>query len=211
MPNKGKFCNICSSINNSSPSLSTYWLSSGCSSWLVPGWGTWLLPSAGWDEDGSFLTSAGCGDGECFLAASATNAAFRAGEAGRGESVPSLIMGNSGWLSIPCLKHKITKLHLLPPFRLFYLLFNRGGEGVKATFSVRCKTFWTFHNKLHNMKALLILSHQDHHFSHLLVFMNKNELLWVPVSSSGVFLREKTPHSSLFQHRSSYNDLCPNF
>ncbi len=28
-------------------------------------------------------------------------------------------------------------------------------------------------NKLHNMKALFILSHHDHHFSHLLVFMKK--------------------------------------
>ncbi len=51
--------------------------------------------------------------------------------------------------------------------------------------------FWTFHNKLHNMKTLVILSHHGHHFSHLLVFMKKKELLWVPVSSSGVFSREK--------------------
>ncbi len=51
--------------------------------------------------------------------------------------------------------------------------------------------FWTFHNKLHNMKALVILRHHDHHFSYLLVFMKKRELLWVPVSSSGAFSREK--------------------
>ncbi len=35
------------------------------------------------------------------------------------------------------------------------------------------RLFWTFHNNLHNMKALIILSHHDHHFSHLLVFMKQ--------------------------------------
>ncbi len=73
------------------------------------------------------------------------------------------------------------------------------------------RLFWTFHNKLHNIKALVILSHHDHHFSHLLVFMKKNEHLPVIVSSSGVFSWEKTHHSSLFQRRGSYRDLCPNF
>ncbi len=37
------------------------------------------------------------------------------------------------------------------------------------------------------MKALVILSRHDHHFLHC--FYEKNELLWVLVSSS----REKTP------------------
>ncbi len=37
--------------------------------------------------------------------------------------------------------------------------------------------FWTFHNKLHNMKALVILSHHDHHFSHILVSMKKKKHL----------------------------------
>ncbi len=57
------------------------------------------------------------------------------------------------------------------------------------------RLFWTFHNKLHNMKALVILSQ---HFSHLL-FYEKNELLWDPVSSSGVFSREKTPTAHCFK------------
>ncbi len=35
------------------------------------------------------------------------------------------------------------------------------------------RLIWPFHNKLHNMKALVILSHHDHHFFHLLVFMKK--------------------------------------
>ncbi len=55
------------------------------------------------------------------------------------------------------------------------------------------RLFGTFHNKLHNMKALVILSHHDHHFSHLLVFM-KNctfmcpcELFW------SIFVRKNSP------------------
>ncbi len=35
------------------------------------------------------------------------------------------------------------------------------------------RLFWTFHNKLHNMKTLIILSHHDNNFSHLFVFMKK--------------------------------------
>ncbi len=35
------------------------------------------------------------------------------------------------------------------------------------------RRFWTFQYKLHNMRALVILSQHDHHFSHLLVFMTK--------------------------------------
>ncbi len=71
--------------------------------------------------------------------------------------------------------------------------------------------FWTFHNKLHNMKALVILSHRDHHFSYLLVFMKKENFcgsLWALLE----YFREKTTsHSSLLEHRCSYRDLCPNF
>ncbi len=73
---------------------------------------------------------------------------------------------------------------------------------VKLPSLFAARLFWTFHNKLHNMKALAILSHHYQHFSHLLVFMKKN-FLWVPMSSSGVFSWEKTPHSSPFQHRGS--------
>ncbi len=53
------------------------------------------------------------------------------------------------------------------------------------------RLFRTLHNKLHNMKALVILSHHDHHFNHLLVFIEKKEFVLVPVSSSGVFSQEK--------------------
>ncbi len=49
--------------------------------------------------------------------------------------------------------------------------------------------FWTFHTKSHNMKALVI---HDHHFSHLLVYMEKNELLWVSVQPSGILSWEKS-------------------
>ncbi len=70
------------------------------------------------------------------------------------------------------------------PNKVTYILYpaSMNWVYVKATFSVRCKTFLsTFHNKLHNMKALDILSHNDHHFSHLLVSMKKKnfyESLW---------------------------------
>ncbi len=53
----------------------------------------------------------------------------------------------------------------------------------KATFSVAVRLFWTFHNKLHNMKALVILCHHDHHFSHLYrdcVQISRNTLLYLP-------------------------------
>ncbi len=49
--------------------------------------------------------------------------------------------------------------------------------------------FWTFHNKSHNMKALVILHHSDHHLSHVLVYMKKVNFVW----PSGVFSQEKTP------------------
>ncbi len=48
-------------------------------------------------------------------------------------------------------------------------------------------TFWTFHNKSHNMKALVILNHSWSPFLPLTCLYGKNELLW----SFGVFLRGK--------------------
>ncbi len=47
--------------------------------------------------------------------------------------------------------------------------------------------FSSFHNKLHNMKALVILSHHDHHFSYLLVLMNFCGSLWALLE----YFREK--------------------
>ncbi len=58
--------------------------------------------------------------------------------------------------------------------------------------------FWTFHNKLHNMKALVILSHHDHHFSHLLVFMIKENFcgsLWALLE---YFRKKKLPTAHCF-------------
>ncbi len=66
--------------------------------------------------------------------------------------------------------------------------------------------FWTFHNKLHNMKALVILSHHDHHFYHLLVFMKKKNFcgsLWA--------LLEYFPEKKLPTAQFQYGDLCPNW
>ncbi len=46
-------------------------------------------------------------------------------------------------------------------------------QNLKLPSLFAARLFWTFHNKWRNMKALVILSHHDHHFSHLLVFMKK--------------------------------------
>ncbi len=69
------------------------------------------------------------------------------------------------------------------------------------------RLFWTFHTKSHNMRALVIQSHHDHHFSHLLVFMKKNELLWVPVSSSGYF-REKILSTAHHFNMGAHIGIC---
>ncbi len=62
----------------------------------------------------------------------------------------------------------------------------------KASFSVRCMAFLTLHNKSHNMKALVILSHWWSPFLPLTCLYGKNEILWVSVWPSGIFLQEKT-------------------
>ncbi len=65
---------------------------------------------------------------------------------------------------------------------------------VKATFSVRCMTFFlTFHTKSHNMKASVILSHSWSSLLPLTWLYGKNEHLRVSVWPSGVFSGEKTP------------------
>ncbi len=48
--------------------------------------------------------------------------------------------------------------------------------------------FWTFHTKSHNMKALVILSHSWWPFLPITCLYGKNELLWVSVQPSGVFV-----------------------
>ncbi len=65
--------------------------------------------------------------------------------------------------SVKISKYRKVQLELLTCGRLLKL---------PSLFAARF--LWTFHNKLHNMKALVILSHHDHHFSHILVFMKKN-------------------------------------
>ncbi len=58
--------------------------------------------------------------------------------------------------------------------------------------------FWTFHNKLHDMKALVILSHHDNHFSYLLVFMKKENFcgsLWALLE---YFRKKKLPTAHCF-------------
>ncbi len=59
--------------------------------------------------------------------------------------------------------------------------------------------FLTFHNKLHIMKALVILHHSWSPFLPLTCLYGKNELLWVSVWHSIVFSLEKTPPRLLMQ------------
>ncbi len=74
--------------------------------------------------------------------------------------------------------------------RLETRLFNKHDKKYyKYYLFCSLQLFWTFHNILHNMKALVILSHHDHHFSNLLVFMKKMNFctLWALL----VYFREK--------------------
>ncbi len=57
--------------------------------------------------------------------------------------------------------------------------------------------FWTFQNKSHNMKALVILSQSL--FLPLTCLYGKNELLWVSMWPSGVFSWERTSPRSFMQ------------
>ncbi len=69
--------------------------------------------------------------------------------------------------------------------------------------------FWTFHNKSHYMKSLVILSHSWTPFHLLTCLYVEKELLLVSVRPSGVFVQETTPPRSPYQHtkqRGSYRD-----
>ncbi len=54
--------------------------------------------------------------------------------------------------------------------------------------------FWTFHNKSHNMKALVILSHSWSPFLLLTCLYEKNYFCGSPCDLLEYFLWEKTPH-----------------
>ncbi len=64
--------------------------------------------------------------------------------------------------------------------------------------------FWTFHNKSHNMKTLVILSYSWSPFLPLTCLYGKNELLWGSVQPSEVFSREK--HSPDYPCKSHDHD-----
>ncbi len=86
----------------------------------------------------------------------------------------------------------LTRFELLTPIEHQHVSFWLCSfKHLKLPSLFAARFFWTFQNKLRNMKALVILSHHDHHFSHLLVFMKKKELLWAPVSS--FFVRKNSP------------------
>ncbi len=93
----------------------------------------------------------------------------------------------------------------------WYILKHIALHWLKLPSLFAARLFWTFHNKLHIMKALVILSHHDHHFSHLVVFMKKKKTFMCPCELFWSIFSRKTSLRSLFQHRGSYRHLCPNF
>ncbi len=68
-------------------------------------------------------------------------------------------------------------------------------QSIKASFSVCCLTFLKFSNKSHNMKVLIILhsSLHDHHFSYLLIYMEKLNFCWACAPFWGILMRTNTP------------------
>ncbi len=71
---------------------------------------------------------------------------------------------------------------------------GRNQERLKLLSMFAAWPFWTFHNKSHNIKALVILRHSWSPFLPLTCLYGKNELLLASVQHSGVFSREKTLH-----------------
>ncbi len=112
------------------------------------------------------------------------------------------------WLQ---LSHNIKKIHTVCGGNSLTIFSVSIVAVLKLPSLFATRLFRTYHNKSHTMKALVILSHSWSPFLPLTCLYENKELLWVPVRSSGVFSQEKTSHSSLFQHRCSYRDLCPNF
>ncbi len=78
---------------------------------------------------------------------------------------------------------------------------------LKLPYLFAARLFWTFHNKLHNMKGLVILSHHDHHFSHLLVFMKTMNFCGSLWDLLEYFHEKKLPTAHCFNiPRGSYRD-----
>ncbi len=80
--------------------------------------------------------------------------------------------------------------------RFFKILENfniilKGQKWLKLPSLFTGSLFETFHNKSHNLKALVILSHSWSPFLLLIFLYGNNELLWVSVWPSGVFSWEK--------------------
>ncbi len=71
------------------------------------------------------------------------------------------------------------------------VLYRTDGAPLKLPSLFAVWLFWTFHNKSHNMTALVILSHSWSPFLPLTCLYGKNEILWVSVRPSGALSREK--------------------
>ncbi len=69
------------------------------------------------------------------------------------------------------------------------------GVELKLPSLFAARLFWTFHN---NMKAFVILSHHDHHLSHLLVFMKKGNFCGSLSALLKYFGEKKLPTAHCF-------------
>ncbi len=87
---------------------------------------------------------------------------------------------------------------------------GRFGHSLKLPSLFAAKLFWTFHNKLHNMKALVILSHHDHddHFSHLLVFIKKKNFCGSMWALLEYFREKKLPTAHCFNMAGTHIGIC---
>ncbi len=92
------------------------------------------------------------------------------------------------------------------PLSILYWSWMKDTLKLPSLFAARF--FWNIHNKLHNMKALVILSHYDHHFSHLLVFLKKKQnscgSLWALLE----YFREKKIHSAHCFNIGAHIGIC---
>ncbi len=107
------------------------------------------------------------------------------------ESNPShaWIPGSSPHLLFSLFIWKLSTLLIQAKSRLFNL---------PSLFAAWC--FWTFHNKSHNMKNWSSWVIHDHHFSHVLVYMNKMNFYGSMCAFLEYFLKKKLPsdrHSHL--------------
>ncbi len=90
-------------------------------------------------------------------------------------------------------RHNVTLSSLFILWTNLYMSNRPNITSLKLPSLFTAWPFWTFQNKSHNMKALVILSHSWSPFLPLTCLYGKHEFLWVSVQPSVVFSWEETP------------------